>query len=370
MGALHAATLNRLLDAALQLPAERRAGWVEQLGPEFEPVKPRLRKLIDRSLKSSHGGLSTLPKLDDDAVSSGMPEALADGDRVGRYRLQRRLGIGGMGVVWLARDEQAAAERWVALKFAHATPERADLTTRLARERSLLAALAHPNIARLYDAGVTADERLYLVLEYVEGLPLDLYCSERRADLCQRLQLFVQIADAITHAHERHIVHRDLKPSNVLVTDGGETKLLDFGVAKLLVDNIPVHLQLSHLTGRPLTPEYASPEQINGEDVGFASDIYSLGVLLYESVAGVRPYAYRRGSNRALRQAIVETPPLAPGAVASDPAIARQLTTDLEAVILQALRKRPEQRYPSMREFAAHIEHHARLLARSKPHLS
>ena len=366
MGAVHAATLNRLLDAALQLPAERRAGWVEQLGPEFEPVKPRLRKLIARSLASSHGGLSTLPKLDDAAISSGISESLGEDAHVGRYRLRRRLGSGGMGVVWLARDEQAASERWVALKFAHATPERADLTTRLARERSLLAALAHPNIARLYDAGVTEDERLFLVLEYVEGLPLDVYCAERHVDLCRRLQLFVQIADAITHAHERRIVHRDLKPSNVLVTDGGETKLLDFGVAKLLVDGIPVHLQLSHLTGRPLTPEYASPEQINGEDVGFASDIYSLGVLLYESVAGVRPYAYRRGSNRALRQAIVETPPLAPSAVAGNPAIARDLTPELEAVILRALRKRPEQRYASMREFAAEIEHHARLLARSR----
>ena len=366
MPALHAATLNRLLDAALQLPADRRAGWVEQLGPEFEPVKGRLRKLIERSLRTSYGGLTTLPKLDDAAHSRGVAEPFAPGTRVGRYRLQDRLGSGGMGVVWLALDEAQPGARRFALKFAHATPDRADLTTRLARERTLLAALDHPNIARLYDAGVTPDERLYLVLEYVEGVALDVYCAQRRADLMLRLQLFLQIADAITHAHERRIVHRDLKPANVLVTRDGETKLLDFGVAKLLVDEGPAQQQLSHLTGRPLTPEYASPEQVNGEDVSYASDIYSLGVLLYESVAGVRPYAYRRGSSRALREAIVETEPLPPSRVAADPWLAAQLHPELEAVILQALRKRPEQRHASMREFAAHIEHHARLLARQR----
>jgi serine/threonine protein kinase len=367
MAAPHAATLNSLLDAALQLPAEERAQWLEQLGPEFDPVKARLGKLLARSLQPAHPAqpeLDTLPKLTEARDSRGAVCLRTAGTRLGRYRLIRRLGIGGMGVVWLAQDELGLGERFVALKFAHTRPDRTDLPTRLARERKLLAALEHPNIARLYDAGVTEDERLYLVLEYVEGLPLDQYCQERRASLARRLAVFVQVADAMVHAHEKRIVHRDLKPANVLVTAEGETKLLDFGVAKLLGDDSFSQLQLSRMTGMPLTPEYASPEQILGEDIGFASDIYSLGVMLFELVTGVRPYACLRGSNRALREAIAESTPPLPSQAVSDPEIGRLLAGDLDALILKALEKRPSDRHATMREFAAEIEQHARFLSR------
>jgi serine/threonine-protein kinase len=368
MGASHAATLNQLLDLALQLPVDQRSQWLEALGPEFDPVKGRLRRLLARSTQAAtSSGLHTLPKLGELARTAGGPVCVRTaGSRIGRYRLLRRLGIGGMGVVWLAQDDLArdAHPRQVALKFAHVRPDRTDLATRLARERAVLAALEHPNIARLYDAGVTEDERLYLVLEYVEGLPFDQYLAARQASLSLRLALFVQIADAMVHAHERRIVHRDLKPANVLVTAGGETKLLDFGVAKLLGDEGLSQLQLSRMTGMPLTPEYASPEQIAGEDVGFASDIYSLGVMLYEMVTGLRPYACSRGSNRALREAIVETIPPLPSKAVSDPSVGGLLAGDLDAVILKALDKRPDQRHASMREFAQHIERHARALSR------
>jgi serine/threonine-protein kinase len=364
MGAPHAATLNRLLDTALQLPAEQRARWLEELGPEFDAVKARLRALLARSSQPAQSALQTLPRLGEERDSQAAVCLRTQGTRLGRYRLVRRLGFGGMGVVWLAQDELVHGERWVALKFAHTRPNRTDLSTRLARERKLLAALEHPNIARLFDAGVTEDDRLYLVLEFVDGLPLDQYCRARSATLAQRLAVFVQIADAMVHAHERRIVHRDLKPANVLVTAGGETKLLDFGVAKLLGDEGFSQLQLSRLTGMPLTPEYASPEQIVGEDVGFASDIYSLGVMLFELVTGVRPYACLRGSNRALREAIVDSTPPAPSKAALDPGVGGLLSGELDAVILKALAKRPPLRHASMREFAEAVEQQARRLSR------
>ncbi len=366
MPATHAATLNELLDTALQLPAEQRAQWLDSLGPEYDPVKVRLRKLVARSLQPAppQAALTTLPKLSEVRDATGAVCLRTAGSRLGPYRLIRRLGIGGMGVVWLAEHEYAVTESLVALKFAHTRPDRTDLAARLQRERKLLASLEHPNIARLYDAGVTEDQRLYLVLEYVEGVPLDQFCQMRRATLAQRLATFVQVADAMVHAHARRIVHRDLKPANVLVTKGGETKLLDFGVAKLLGDEGFSQLQLSRMTGMPLTPEYASPEQIQGQDVGLSSDIYSLGVMLFELATGVRPYACARGSNRALREAIIESVPPLPSQVATDPEVGKSLAGELDALILKALEKRPENRHATMQEFASNLENEVRRLAR------
>jgi serine/threonine protein kinase len=356
--------LNALLDAALQLPAEQRLAWVESLGSAFESHKPRLRALLARlPLIESDRGLLTLPKLDQsspDRPSPTQAQPLA-GSRVGDYHLLRRLGVGGMGVVWLAES----SERLVALKFAHIAAQRPDLRARLGRERDLLAALEHPNIARLHDAGVTEDDRPYLVLEYVQGVPIDEYCACQQLGLARRLALFVQVVDAVAHAHQRRIVHRDLKPSNVLVTAPGEVRLLDFGVAKLLGDEQgPLELQLTRNSGRPLTPEYASPEQLSGADVGFPSDVYALGIMLYELAAGVRPHAGARRSQRELRAAILDQVPDAPSQVAEDPASQALLAGALDELVLSALEKRPERR-PTIDDFAASIEHHARILSRS-----
>jgi serine/threonine protein kinase len=364
-----AATLNALLSTMLALPSERRADWVESLAPEFASIKSRLHAMLKRaSVPERANSLHTLPKVNAiGATTAADNGGRIAGARVGQYSLQRRLGIGGMGVVWLADDESVTPARRVALKFAHNRPDRS-LRERLQREESLLAALEHPNIARLYASGMSDDGQLYLVLEYVQGMPLDRYCASCAASLAQRFALFVQIADALTHAHERLIVHRDLKPSNVLVTDEGEARLLDFGVAKLLdAENRGVSaLELSALTGRPLTPEYASPEQLLGADIGFASDIYSLGVMLYEVVTGARPYMYKRGSNRALRDAILRAPPPPPSQVLErdDRRLRAHLTPEIDQLILTALEKQPGRRYGSMREFAAAIEDQARTLSR------
>jgi serine/threonine-protein kinase len=362
-----AATMNALLGIMLELPREQRAGWVESLGPVFDGMKPRLRALVSRSMDRSRR-FTTLPKLREGAEAEVEAEPLQPQAAVEHFRLLHRLGGGGMGVVWLARDESSAeAQRLVALKFARVGAAASGLVQRLAREQRVLAALAHPNIAKLYGSGVTADGQPYLVLEYVQGLSLDAYCVARKASLALRLALFVQIADALAYAHARHIVHCDLKPDNVLVTSAGETRLLDFGIAKLLLDastTSPSLGQLSVLYGRPVTPAYAAPEQLLGEPVTFASDIYSLAVMLYELIAHARPYTWKRGSNRALRDAIVSADPPPPSAHVADSGVRQLLQRGIDAMVLRALSKRPEDRQSSMQAFAAEIEHHTRMLSR------
>jgi serine/threonine protein kinase len=358
-----AATLNAMLSQALELPPEERETWLESLGPELGSIKTRLRAILARAASHEQRSLSTLPKVGLVTTQSGADDSeLRAGAEIEPYRLVRRLGTGGMGVVWLAQDRN---QRKVALKLAHSRSPRHGLMDRLAREQSLLAALEHPNIARLYGSGVTSAGQLYLVLEYIEGEPLDQYCARSDIGLAQRFALFVQIADALTHAHERRIVHRDLKPSNVLVTADGETRLLDFGVAKLLHGPVTAtDLQLSVMSGRPITPEYASPEQLLDAEVGFASDIYSLAVMLYEQAAGMRPYACKRESNRALRDAILGHPPTAPSEVATSAHARDQLRGAIDTMLLKALAKRPEHRHGSMRELASEIEAQARVLMR------
>ena len=344
--------MSRLLDEALALAPDQRLRWVDALPVELEALKPRLRRLLAHSLAGgSRARLETLPSIDStghegEPMPASGGAAHATGVIVGRYRLQRRLGAGAMGVVWLAHAVDGAGPHTVALKFAHMAERRHDLLVRLAREQHLLAALDHPNIARLYDAGVTRGGQPYLVLEYVEGQPLDAYCAAHEPGLERRLSLFVQIAEAVAHAHERQIVHRDLKPANVLVTADGHARLLDFGIGQLLADGLPQGLLLSMITGRPLTLAYASPEQVLGDRVGFASDIYALGVMLYELLTGSRPHVSSAGSSRALRDAILFAP-VPPPSTLLDTTTAQQLRAGLDEIALQALSKRPEHRQAS-----------------------
>jgi serine/threonine-protein kinase len=362
MAATSEPSLSRLLDEALALAPDQRLSWVDSLPGELAALKPRLRTLLARSIAGeSRARLDTLPHVGG-AGHEGEPmpatggAAHAPGVIVGGHRLVRRLGAGAMGVVWLAHARGDAGPSMVALKFAHMAERRHDLLVRLARERHLLAALDHPNIARLYDAGVTPEGQPYLVLEYVEGEPLDDYCAAHEPDLEQRLALFLQIAEAVAHAHERQIVHRDLKPANVLVTAAGHARLLDFGIGQLLADGLPQGLLLSMITGRPLTLAYASPEQVLGDRVGFGSDIYSLGVMLYELLTGSRPHASSAGSTRALRDAILFAKVPAPSTLVSDPAMQRRLRSALDEITLQALNKRPQQRQPSARLLAEQVK--------------
>ena len=361
--------VNALLEAALALPEAERDAWLATLPAAQQDLVPTLRAMLARAGVETDHFLnrpivlpSALPSLLADGLPGGDPEAPADraGDTVGPWRLQRELGRGGMGTVWLAERHDGGLQRPVALKLPRAGwgP---GLAQRMARERDILASLEHPRIARLYDAGLSADGRPWLAMEFVAGRPIDEHCRSAALSVHDRLRLFLRVAEAVAYAHGRLVVHRDLKPGNVLVTPDGDVRLLDFGVAKLLHDDAPAGHDLTQLVGRAITPDYASPEQVAGRPVGVASDVYSLGVVLYELLTGQRPYRLRRESTAALEEAILEADVPPASRVAPDRATARALRGDLDNILAKALRKPPEKRYASVEAFAddvvRHLEH-------------
>ena len=252
-----------------------------------------------------------------------------------------------MGSVYRARREDENFKQEVAVKLMRASLEiRPEAVRRFLEERQILAGLAHPNIARLLDGGYTSEGTPYIVMEYVAGTPITDYCARNGLDLKARLHLFLQLANGVQFAHQHLVIHRDIKPANVLVTGEGTPKLLDFGIAKLL-DPEAVRTET---TLRPLTPDYASPEQIRGRAMSTASDVYSLGVLLYELVAGSRPYKLADTPLDQAIEAICIKDPAPPSTVSPD------VNEDLDAIVMKALRKEPESRYASVREFAEDID--------------
>ena len=281
----------------------------------------------------------------------------AAGDVVGSYRLISELGRGGMGAVWLAERTDGQLKRQVALKLPHLAWGGA-LAERLTRERDILASLEHAHIARLYDAGVDREGRPYLAMEYVEGQPIDVYCRERALPLRERIDLLLQVAAAVAHAHARLVVHRDLKPGNILVTADGQVQLLDFGIAKLMEGDRTEKTFLTELAGRALTPDYASPEQIRGEPLGTASDVYSLGAVAYELLTGTRPYRLKRGTPAELEEAITSIDAPRASEAAKEPALRRQLKGDLDAILNKALKKDSGQRYATVEAFAEDLRRH------------
>jgi len=362
--------ISALLDAALALPTHERARWLESLTGREAEFRDTLRELLlSQAGVETDNFLGTLPRLRHAAGGATGVGALAAGELVGPYRLKAELGRGGMGTVWRAERADGAFEREVALKLPLTNRLRQDLAVRFARERNILARLEHPHIARFYDAGISTDGLPYLAMEFVDGQPIGTYCDTRQLDVPARLRQFAQVLDAVQYAHANLVVHRDLKPSNILVTADGDVRLLDFGIAKLLADDGPAHeTQLTQISGRALTPDYASPEQIRGEPLTIASDVYSLGVVLYELLAGQRPYRLEIKSAAQLEEAIVCVDPTRPSSVISDDAahtrgvsvkrLASALAGDLDTIILKALAKTPAQRYATVAEFGADLERH------------
>ena len=367
--------LSPLLDALFELDADERAQRLRVLRADDGPLADELTALI--ALEESRADFLSQPV---------MPPAigLRPGDEVGPYRLERPLGEGGMGQVWLAARADGLYQRRVALKLLRPGLADPNLRLRFTRERQILARLAHPHIARLLDAGISADHLPYLALEYVEGEPITDYCVHHRTPLEARLRMFQQICDAVSHAHANLIVHRDLKPSNIMVTPGGEVWLLDFGIAKLLDSDAPV-VEQTRTGVRAFTLHYAAPEQIRGEPVTTMTDVYSLGVVLYELLTDTKPYRLKRASDAAWEEAILAVDPLRPsqsvlrrsegsdphhvpadadasaegGGAVDVPALrrhARQLAGDLDNIVLKALSKRPEQRYPSVEALAQDLQ--------------
>jgi len=348
--------LNSLLDRALDLAPAERIPWIDALDPEYGSLKPRLRDLISRGAAlGTTEILGTIPRFPDLPEEGDGPTPAGVGDIVGPYRLIRELGEGGMGAVWLAERNDGLIPRPVALKLPQGWWRRAALAERMAREREILATLNHPNIARLYDAGITTAGQPYLALEYIEGRRIDEHVAEAKLDLRRLLALFLQVTDAVAHAHSQLVVHRDLKPSNILVTAGGHARLLDFGIAKLLEQGEARETELTRQSGRMLTPDYASPEQIAGASIGTASDVYSLGVVLYELLTGVRPYRLKRDSSGALEEAILQTDPAKPSDVAGEPSMRTALRGDLDWIVLKAMAKERDRRYASAADLGADL---------------
>ncbi|HXV76088.1 MAG TPA: serine/threonine-protein kinase, partial [Candidatus Polarisedimenticolaceae bacterium] len=285
--------VERIFQRALALPdGDARERYLEQACGGDPELHARVRSLLDADSRNS-GLTDVVHRAAAGLVGTASAGAHdASGRRIGPYRVTGKLGHGGMGVVYRAVRDDDEYNKQVAIKLVSPIGASEDWIRRFRQERNILARLDHPNIARLLDGGTTDDELPYVVMEYVEGRPIDRWCDEQRLDLDERIELFRQVCDAVHEAHRNLVVHRDLKPANVLVGTDGRPRLLDFGIAKLLdpkVDDAALAAP-TRTAGRLLTPEYASPEQVRGLPVSTASDVYSLGVMLYELLAGVRPY--------------------------------------------------------------------------------
>ncbi|HTJ17167.1 MAG TPA: protein kinase [Steroidobacteraceae bacterium] len=350
-----------LLQTGLELPVEQREAWLAALDASKTRLKPTIAALLQKHAEhETDDFLKDLSRFTAGTAPDGaatIASAPAVGGVVGPYRLLSPVGEGGMSSVWLAERTDGVLRRKIALKLPHWWAL-SKLTERATQEREILASLEHPNIGRLYDAGITDDGRPYLALEYIEGKAIDVYCRERRLDVRARVALISQIARAVAYAHSRLIVHRDLKPSNILVDAQGQVHLLDFGIAKLIEAGSAANKALTQVGARVLTPEYASPEQITGSPITTESDVYSLGVVAYELLAGKRPYTFK--SSLTADWDVLSSDVRAPSAVAEERTSARHLRGDLDTILLKALKKEPNERYASAAAFADDLDRYLR----------
>lgn len=372
--------LEKILERALEREPEARSRFLLEACPDDPGLRAEVEAILageaedgpfDR-LFDAFGGTSTAESLD----------ALGPGERLGPYLVDRLLGRGGMGSVFLARRADGQFEQQVAIKVLRRDTIGEEPRRHFLAERQILARLSHPNIARVFDGGLTAGGRPYLVMEYVEGTPIDRYCDERRLGIRERLLLFTAVCEAVRYAHQNLVVHRDLKPGNILVTADGRPKLLDFGVAKLLAAEDEGET-LTRTGWLPMTPDYASPEQVRGDPVTTASDVYGLGAVLYELLSGHRPHRFARKPATEVLRVVSEVEPLPPSAAVAavqegegeegradrstpeavgrardaDPRVLeRRLRGDLDTIVLKALRKEPERRYAGAGDLAADLE--------------
>lgn len=376
--------LKELFQSAMDRPADERAAFLEKTCPDDPALRAEVDALLAAHEQKSYLDANTL--LNPTSLPSAPSDHQMMGQHLGPYKVLRELGQGGMGTVYLAVRDDDQFRKQVAIKVvrggAFQQPVTGDLIVRRFRqERQILASLEHPNIARLLDGGATNDGLPYLVLEYVEGQPLDEYCDQRQLSLLDRLRLFRTVCAAVHYAHQNLVVHRDLKPGNILITADGTPKLLDFGIAKLLgVDALGLPIEHTLSSVRLMTPAYASPEQVRGESITTGSDVYALGVILYKLLTGHSPYQISTNSLPETARVICEVEPPKPSAVVTRPEVVtnghtattpeqagrthyeapeklrRRLVGDLDNIVLMALRKEPQRRYASVEQFSEDIQ--------------
>jgi serine/threonine-protein kinase len=369
--------LEALVDRALDLPDAEREGLVREVTAR-DPALGRELEAFLATEGRSRGFLDAPVEVQAEALLAaiGRGEDEAPGRLVGPYRLLSELGRGGMGAVFLAERADGQFDQRVALKLVQRGLDSAEILERFRAERQILAGLQHPHIARLLDGGVTADGQPYFAMEHVDGRPIGVFCDQCRLGVRARVRLFLQVCDAVEYAHRNLVVHRDLKPSNVLVTAESQAKLLDFGIAKVLD---PARDRDAGLTrdARPMTPQYAAPEQLRGEAVTTATDVYSLGVVLYHLLCGRQPYRIQRLTPAEVERVVTGQDPPPPSAAAraateDGPSpeeiaaarstgvdrLARDLRGDLDTVVAKALRKEPQRRYASVRDLAEDLRRH------------
>jgi eukaryotic-like serine/threonine-protein kinase len=348
-------TIKGLLLEALRLDPQARAAWLDHAVITAE-ARAEVESLL--ALEAEARDFMSLPagEFSADIFASAEDDVLIK-QRIGAYEIVSELGCGGMGAVYLARRADGKFEQTVAVKMLRREFNTDRLRRTFAREKDILAALSHPNIARLLDAGSTGDGIPYLVMEYVRGEPLDKFCHRRRLSLDARLTLFGKVCEAVAYAHRNLVVHRDIKPGNILVNENGEPKLLDFGISKLLGAGSADAAGVTQLGA--LTPLYASPEQVRGEPVTTASDVYSLGVVLFKVLTEELPYRAAEKTNGDLLREITESAPRLPSAAAQAPVTTSQLKGDLDNIILKSLSKEPARRYQTVEEFSADLRRFA-----------
>ena len=374
--------VKQLLEEAIALDAGERSSFLDRICDGDSELRREVESLLFSHEQAGRGFLET-PAVDLKSAVSAAPAR--PGRRVGAYQIVEEIGHGGMGKVYRAVRADGQYTKEVAVKLVRGGFDSASVQERFRNERQILASLDHPNIARLLDGGTTQDGIPYLVMELIEGARIDSYCDEHKLSITERLRLFRQVCAAVQYAHQRLVIHRDIKPSNILMTKEGVPKLLDFGIAKILD---PAGAGGETTLARPMTPEYASPEQIRGEPITTASDVYSLGVVLYQLLTGRSPYPGETRNSHELARAVCETDPGRPSTTVLKPEtirigdqlepmtpeqvsqtregspakLQRRLAGDLDNIVLMALRKEPQRRYPSVEQFAEDIRRHLEAL--------
>jgi serine/threonine protein kinase len=367
--------IRAIYEAALAKDAAERAAFLEQECQGDEAIRREVELLLGARERVPNWLNEPLVALAPTLESPAHSLPRMEGRQLGGYKLVREIGRGGMGCVYLAERSDGAFRKQVAVKLIQPGMNSADILARFRQEREILASLDHPGIARLLDAGATEEGLPYFVMEFVDGRPIHRWCDERKLSVTQRLELFRGVCDAVQYAHQRLVVHRDLKPGNILVTADGTVKLLDFGIAKLLRQQAGDPETTITLI-RGMTPEYASPEQVKGDVVTTLTDVYSLGVVLYELLTGHRPHHLLRAAVSEMARVISEEEPMRPSmAVATteerltpqavsevregDPnRLRKRLAGDLDCILLTALHKEPVRRYSSVEAFGEDLGRH------------